>query len=297
MGHSLQALDTPLAFEKAVLGMNMPENELKRLETELKIRGFSQETVKAYMSHNVRFLGYARKEPALVDEGDIKGYLAYLIADRKLSSSSVALVRSALIFFYNQILGRGFSAIKTPKIHRKFPPVLSKSEIKALLDACLSHKSRLLIQFMYSAGLRISECINIRMEDVDFGENLCIVRQGKGKKDRITLLSKDLAVSLQDYSAKEKMSSGLIFTNRHGLALSARNVQKIVSSAAKRAGIKKRVTPHKLRHSFATHLLESGVSIRVIQELLGHSNLQTTQIYTRVSKENIKGVISPLDSL
>jgi len=275
----------------------MPKSELNKLEIELKIRGFSQETVKAYMSHNARFLGYIKKEPALIDEEDIKGYLAYMMADRKLSSSSVALVRSSLLFFYNQVLGRGFSAIKTPKIHRKFPPVLSKSEIKVLLDACLNPKSRLLIEFMYSAGLRISECINLRMEDVDFKENLCIVRQGKGKKDRITLLSKDLAESLQNYYSRENISSGLIFFNKQGRALSARNVQKIVSSAAKRAGIKKKVTPHKLRHSFATHLLEAGVSIRIIQELLGHSSLQTTQIYTRVSKETIKGVVSPLDSL
>ncbi|MFH0870240.1 MAG: site-specific tyrosine recombinase/integron integrase [archaeon] len=275
----------------------MPESELKKLETELKIRGFSQETVKAYMSHNARFLVYIKKESALVDEDDIKSYLAYLIADRKLSPSSVALVRSSLLFFYNQILRRGFSAIKTPKIHRKFPPVLSKPEIKALLDACLNPKSRLLIEFMYSAGLRISECINLKTEDIDFGENLCIVRQGKGKKDRITLLSKELIESFKRYSSKEKISSGLIFSNKQGRALSARNVQKIVSAAGKRAGIKKRVTPHKLRHSFATHLLEAGVSIRVIQELLGHSNLQTTQIYTRVSKENIKGVVSPLDLL
>jgi integrase/recombinase XerD len=272
-------------------------NALKKLETELKIRGFSQETIKAYTRHNSGFLGFIKKDPGDISEDDIKSYLAYLMSDKKLSSSSVALVRSSLLFFYNQVLSKGFSGIKTPKIQRNPPAVLSKEEVKSLIDACLNDKSRLLIQFLYSSGLRVSECINLRVEDIDFNENICFVKQGKGKKDRSTVLSGNLASDLKKYFEKESLDSGIIFRNREGKVLSARNLQKIVSSAAKRAGIKKIVTPHKLRHSFATHLLDSGVSIRVIQELLGHSNLQTTQIYTRVSREHIRGVRSPLDDL
>ncbi|MBW2990713.1 tyrosine-type recombinase/integrase [Candidatus Woesearchaeota archaeon] len=270
---------------------------LKKLETELKIRGFSSETVKAYTRHNKAFLGFIKKTPVSVSEQDLKAYLAYLVSDKKLSSGSVALVRSSLLFFYNQVLGKGFSSIKTPKIQRNPPEVLSKHEIKALLDACVSKKSRLLIELLYSSGMRVSECLDLRIENIDFNERICNVKQGKGRKDRITMLSEQLALSLKAFLEEKKVSEGLIFMNKQGKALSARNVQKIVSSAAKRAGISKNVSPHKLRHSFATHLLDSGVSIRVIQELLGHSNLQTTQIYTRVSRDHIKGVKSPLDDL
>jgi len=232
-----------------------------------------------------------------VSEDDVKAYLAYLISDKKLSASSVALVRSSLLFFFNQVLGKGFSSIKTPKIQRNPPAVLSKGEVKALIDACVNEKSKLLVQLLYSSGLRISECLNLMVEDLDFNENICVVKQGKGKKDRVTLLSESLGVELKKYLEAKDCSSGILFRNKKGSALSVRNAQKIVSSAAKRAGIKKNVTPHKLRHCFATHLLDSGVSIRVIQELLGHSNLQTTQIYTRVSREHIRNVKSPLDDL
>ena len=273
------------------------EDLLRKLETELKIRGFSQETVKAYRRHSTSFLKYANKSPDFVSEDDIKAYLAYLISDKKLSASSVALVRSSLLFFFNQVLGKGFSSIKTPKIQRNPPAVLSKAEVKALIDACANKKSKLLVQLLYSSGLRVSECINLKIEDLDFDEGICIVKQGKGKKDRATLLSETLEVEIRSYLKAKDYSSGLLFRNKQGSALTVRNAQKIVSSAAKRAGIKKIVTPHKLRHSFATHLLDAGVSIRVIQELLGHSNLQTTQIYTRVSKEHIKSVKSPLDDL
>lgn len=270
--------------------------ELKKLETELKIRGFSPETLKAYTIHNSAFLVFIKKEPSLVSEDDLKSYLAYLLSDKKLSSSSVALVRSALLFFYNQVLSKGFSGIKTPKIQRKNPSVLSRHEIKALIDACHNPKSKLLVKLMYASGLRVSECVNLRIEDLNLDEGVCTVRQGKGKKDRITLCPNSIISSLDSFLGRNQ-TSGFIFQNRLGKALTTRNVQKIVCAAAKRAGIRKQVTPHKLRHSFATHLLEAGTNIRVIQELLGHSNLQTTQIYTHISRENIKGVNSPLDKL
>lgn len=273
------------------------EDFLRKLETELKIRGFSQETVKAYTRHNAGFAKFINKAPDSVAEDDLKAYLAYLISDRKLSSSSVALVRSALLFSFNQVLNRGFSSIKTPKIQRNPPAVLSKEEIKSLIDACLNDKSRLLILLLYSSGLRVSECLKLRVEDLDFKGKACVVKQGKGNKNRVTVLSETFAEQLKAYLNKQKIEEGAIFMNKGGEVFSVRNAQKIVSGAAKRAGIKKEVTPHKLRHTFATHLLDAGVSIRVIQELLGHSNLQTTQIYTRVSREHIKNVKSPLDDL
>jgi len=273
------------------------EDCMKKLGTERKPSGFSQETVKAYTRHNAGFAKFINKAPDSVLEDDLKSYLAYLISHKKLSSSSVALVRSALLFSYNEVLNKGFSSIKTPKIQRNPPAVLTKDEVKSLIDACFNDKSRLLVLLLYSSGLRVSECLNLRVEDLDFKGKACIVKQGKGKKDRVTVLSETFAEQLKTYLNKKKIEEGAIFMNRNGKIFSARNAQKIVVSAAKRAGIRKIVTPHKLRHSFATHLLDAGVSIRVIQELLGHSNLQTTQIYTRVSREHIRNIKSPLDDL
>jgi integrase/recombinase XerD len=276
----------------------MEQNELlQKLETELKIRGFSKETVKAYLFHNSKFMHFISKQPDAVAEDDLKLYLANLISDRKLSPASVALVRSSLLFAYNQIMNKAISGIKTPKIQRKNPIILTKEEIKLMINKSLNDKSRLLIQVLYSSGLRVSECLNLALEDIEFSQGICNVRQGKGNKDRITVISKGLLDTLRTYLESNKIASGMIFRNRSGGRLTERNVQKIVAATAKRAGITKKVTPHKLRHSFATHLMESGVSIRVIQELLGHSNLQTTQIYTHVSRENIKGIISPLDTI
>lgn len=270
---------------------------IKKLETELKIRGFSQETVKSYSYHNSRFLIFLGKQPDLAQEDDVKLFLANLIADKSLSPASVALARSAILFGQNQILKKSITGIKTPKIQRKNPAILSKDEIKELIKVCKNQKSALLIKFLYSSGLRVSECLNLKLEDIDFEEGICNVVQGKGKKDRITIISNKLLDELKDYCLKNSISEGFIFINIDGKPIGVRNVQKIISLSAKRAGIKKQVTPHKLRHSFATHLLEAGVSIRIIQELLGHSNLQTTQIYTRVSRENIKGIRSPFDDL
>ena len=275
------------------------ENEelLKKLETELKIRGFSSKTVDAYLFHNTKFLAFSGKEPTSVEEDDIKAYLASLISDRALSPATVALVRSSLLFAYNQVLKKGFMGIKTPKIERRHPPVMTKEEVKQLISACQNAKSRLLVEFMYASGMRVSEAVALKVEDIDFTDGMCTVRQGKGKKDRLTILSKGLLAEVRLYLEQESQPNGFIFKNREGQPLTPRNVQKIVALAAKNAGIRKKVTPHKLRHSFATHLLEAGVSIRIIQELLGHSNLQTTQIYTQVSKESLRGIESPHDAL
>ena len=276
----------------------MPEDELlKKLGTELKIRGFSIETVKAYTRHNANFLKRIGKPVAQVTEDDIKDYLAYLISDKKMNPSSVALVRSSLLFFFNQVAGRSFVAIKTPKIIRNAPEVLTKEEVKALIASCGNEKSRLLIQLLYSSGLRVSECLNMRVENLDFKENICNVKKGKGKKDRMTLLSVNLAQQLQDYLKRERISSGFVFRNRKDGSICVRNAQKIVSNAAKRAGIKKEVTPHKLRHSFATHLLQSGTDIRTIQSLLGHSDVKTTEVYTHIVKNGPHGVGSPADRI
>ena len=269
---------------------------MDELKIELKLRGFSENTIKAYVRHNSRFLDYIKKPVDQVEEQDIKNYLAYLIADKKLAPSTIALVRAALKFYYDEMLSKNIVHVKTPKSTKKLPVVLTKYEVKDLIKAASTKKSRLIIMLLYSSGLRLSEALNLKVKDLELSRGMGWVRGGKGAKDRMFIISEKLAKELSKYIKKNKIED-LLFPNRKGEPLSPNNIQKIVETAAKNAGIDKKVSPHTLRHSFATHLLESGVGIRQIQELLGHANLQTTQIYTKVSTEELRKIKSPLDSL
>ena len=269
---------------------------LKRLETELKIRGFSPKTLKAYVSHNKKFLEFCGKDAEEADEGDIKNYIAHLL-DKGHKVASVSLAMSAIRFLHEEMLGKGiFAKIKLPKAEKKLPIVLSKEEIKKMLDATENVKHKLLIAFLYSSGARVSEAVNMKIDDLDLNERMGIVRAGKGKKDRNIILSESLVRDLRQYLERRNDQNPYVFAvkDRH---IAVRQAQRIVNDAASRAGIKKRVFCHALRSSFATHLLEAGTDIRVIQELLGHSNLATTQRYTKVSREHLRKVKSPMDDL
>lgn len=270
---------------------------MRALETELKLRGFSTKTINTYCYQNEKFLEFIKKEQKDVTEEDIKNYLAHLMTEKEFVNSSLALVKTALKFYYDELLKMNLINFKTPKIVRSLPEILTKEEVKQLLSLITHTKSRIIIKLLYSSGIRASECLNLKVEDLDLKEKVGWVREGKGGKDRMFILSDEVCRELEDYFKAHNLSGGLIFLGKGGKPLTARNVQKIVKNAAKKAGLKKRVTPHKLRYSFATHLLEAGTDIRIIQELLGHSNLQTTQIYTQVSQEQMKKVKSPLDDL
>lgn len=277
---------------------------LKRLDNELKLRGYSKKTISAYQTHNKKFLDYISKSPEDVDEDDIKSYLGYIMTDKEQKPSSVNLVISALKFFYIKIIKKEelFKNISAPKLEKKLPTVLSKSEIKSLIESIKNKKHRLLIEMMYSSGLRVSEAVNVKIDDLNLNEKIGKVVSGKGKKDRLFILSSQLIIHIEKYLAsREKKgitSKYLFYSNKDkDMNMSIRQAQKIINVTAKKAGINKRVFCHALRSSFATHLLESGVDIRVIQELLGHSNIATTQRYTKVSTDQIKKVKSPLDNL
>jgi integrase/recombinase XerD len=267
---------------------------LDNLDTELKLRGFSPQTIKTYRFHNEKFLDHVNKQEDQIGEADIKAYLANLISDQQAASSTIALAKAALKFYYDDVLKKNIVNIKTPKIAKKLPVVLNKEEVKNLIGAAKTKKSELLIKMLYASGLRVSELVNMKKGDLELAQKTGWVRKGKGAKDRMIILSENLVEEFQKYLPV--ITSEFVFVGRKG-PLSVRNVQKIISKTAKRAGITKKVTPHTLRHSFATHLLEDGTDIRVIQELLGHSNLQTTQIYTQISSEQKKKVKSPLDTV
>jgi site-specific recombinase XerD len=187
--------------------------------------------------------------------------------------------------------------IKRPKKEKRIPSVLTKEEVKILINSLDTKKSKLMASLMYACGFRVSELVNLKIKDLNFEEKIGSVRQGKGKKDRIFNIPEFLLEDLKIQAEKQKEEKKeYLFTGPKG-RLSERNLQKIISKAAKRAGIKKDVHCHTLRHSFATHLLENGTDIRTIQVLLGHSSISTTELYTHISRQQLKNVKSPIDQL
>ncbi|MEM0465113.1 MAG: tyrosine-type recombinase/integrase [Candidatus Pacearchaeota archaeon] len=269
------------------------EDFLKRISTEMKIAKLSPYTIRNYLINNKNLLEYSKKSPEEITEIDIKNYIADKMSDK--SSVSNILFLSSIKFAYMTIFGKDpTDKIKRPKNEKKIPNVLTKEEIIKLFNSAKSKKSKLMLKILYSSGLRVSELVNLKPQDLNLEENMGWVRCGKGKKDRIFFISKKLSNQLKKYLKKRESWKYLFSKNK---PLTTRNVQKIVSKLAKRSGINKKVTPHTLRHSFATHLLDSGVDIRKIQTLLGHSSISTTQIYTHISSEQLKSIKNPLDNL
>ena len=273
------------------------EKYLDRLEIELKLRGFSKRSINTYFTNVKLFLSQLKKDAKETMEEDIKLYFAELIANGRLSPRSIAVKKASLKFFYEEILNKKIINLKTPKIPKSIPVFLTRDEIKSLFNSASSKKSLLIMRLIYSTGLRVSECVNLKIGDLELDEGIGWVRRGKGAKDRAIFFSKLLIDELKKYIQTLAESEIYLFPSRDGWHLSTRNIQKIIKLAAKKAKIPKKVTAHKLRHSFATHNLDKGVDIRIIQELLGHSDLSTTQIYTHVSKEQLKKVKNVLDEL
>lgn len=265
---------------------------LKKIEIEVRLRGFSPLTSKMYVLYNKQFFDKYNIEPLQVTEDNIKLYLSSKM-DQGLSTKSIALIKSALLFFQNEILKRKFE-IKTPKIQKSTPVVLTKEEIKKLFSVVKNPKHKLMFQLYYGSGLRLSEATTLRVKNFDFIERVIWIRNGKGGKDRMTIMSQMMSNKIQEFT-QYLNKDNFIFTNKKGDPLSPRTIQKVIEKARVESNMTKDVHIHTLRHSFATHLLEAGVDIRYIQSLLGHSSLETTQIYTNVSNNELKKISSPLD--
>ena len=268
-------------------------NVLKKIEVELKLRGFSNQTSKMYLFYNRQFLIFSKKDIDEITEEDIKSYLVEKLTEDNLTAKSISLIKSALMFFYNEILNKKFE-IKTPKIKKTTPVVLTKEEVKKLFEVVINSQYKLMLELYYSSGLRLSEVIHLKKRDLDFEQNVIWIRNGKGGKDRMSILSKSVSKELKKF-CESKKNENFVFTNRKGNPYNPRTIQLAIKKAKEKAGIEKDIHIHSLRHSFATHLLEDGVDIRKIQELLGHSSLETTQIYTKISNQQLKNIKSPLD--
>ena len=272
------------------------EEFLKKIEVELKISKNSEHTLRNYINANSKFLEFTKKSPEQIEEDDVKNYIAENLSDR--SSSSIALFLSALKYAYHTILKKDITLnMKRPKKERRLPTVLTKGEILNLINSINNKKSKLMVSLIYACGLRVSELTSLKINDLNFTENIIHLKQAKGKKDRIVNIPLSLLELLKEYIEHQKqINQEFLFSGPKG-RLSSRNLQKIVSKAAQKTGLKKEVHVHTLRHSFATHLLENDVDIRKIQELLGHASLSTTQLYTHISREELKKIKSPLDNL
>ncbi len=247
---------------------------LNKLSEELKLRKYSRMTEKSYISININFI---RSELSPRE---------FLL---KYSDKSRSYIRSAyfaLKFFHEAVLNQKFDEkIPLAKNKGKLPIVLNKDEVNKMFESTLNLKHRLVLMFLYYTGIRLNEIVNIKWEDTDFQRDIIHLKTTKGEKERIIFLHDKLKRFIEYFNIKSK---GFVFLSNLGKKYDKRTIQMIVRHAARKAGIGKRVTPHTLRHSFATHLLEAGADIRHIQKLLGHSNLQTTQIYTHVANKDIK---------
>jgi len=272
------------------------EEFLRKLEIELKISKNSQYTVRNYMSANLDLFNFCKKQPEQIAEEDVKSFMSENLSDK--ASSSIVLFLAAIRYSFSNLLGKDITNnIKRPKKEERIPSVLTKEEVKKLIDTLDNKKSKLIISLIYAAGLRVSELLNLQVNDLNFQEKIGYVKQGKGRKDRVFNIPEFLIDELKIQAENQKSrQEEPLFSGNKG-KLSSRNIQKIVRLAGKKADIQKQISPHTLRHSFATHLLESGVDIRKIQELLGHKDLSTTQIYTHISNEELKKVKSPLDEI
>lgn len=275
---------------------------LATLVQELIIRGFSKRTIKSYFSHNQRFLDFVGKSAKEVNSQDIKNYLLYL-KSKKYSNTSLNNVISALKFYYRQVLKRRlFFDIKRPKKEKFLPVILSKVEIIKIINSTKNLKHKLLLSLLYGSGLRVSEVVRLKISDINISSKSVLVKAGKGQKDRYTLLSQNSIELLEVYLQKKSPCQGgfrglnkdYLFTGIKN-HLSQRSAQKIFSQALLAASVQKKATCHSLRHSFATHLLESGVDVRYIQKLLGHNSIKTTEIYLKVANNFLQNIKSPLD--
>lgn len=271
---------------------------LNSIETELKLKGYSSNTLKSYLGHIKNLiLHFEGENLSGLSSEDLRLYFVNL--KDKNSSSNTNQAISAIKFLYSKVFRceKQISFLSRPKREKKLPKVLSIEEVSELLSSLKNLKHKTILSLVYSAGLRVSEVVRLRVEDIDCERMLIHISQAKGGKDRYTILSKVVLEQLREYFKRYRPIGWIFPGEDDNKCITERSVQKIFEKARMEAGIKKDVSVHSLRHSFATHLLEGGTDLRYIQELLGHQSSKTTEIYTHVSKKELGRIKSPLDNL
>jgi len=271
----------------------------EQMKMDLELKGYSPKTQAAYLGYMKNFARYFGRSPAKMGEKEIREYLYHLVTGKQVSTSSINGAYSALKFFYQTVLQGNWNIAKIPrtKVRKKLPIVLDGSEIKQLFAVTTNLKHRAILMITYSAGLRVSETAHLKVSSIDSKRMQLRIAQGKGNKDRYTLLSPVALDLLRDYWRQYRPFSWLFPGRLPDRPISTRAIQKTFENAKRKAGIQKPATVHTLRHSFATHLLEAGTDIYRVQKLMGHTTPKTTTIYIHLRRQDLLKVVSPLDSL
>jgi len=271
----------------------------RRMIEDMTLRNFAPHTIQVYVERVVTFARYYNVSPQDLGPEQIRAYLLYLVQQRHVSWSYFNQARCALQFLYRVTLGKDWvvEAVACPKQQKKLPIILSLDELVRFFKAVTNLKHRAILMTTYAAGLRLSEVRHLRVDDIDSQRMVIRIRQAKGHKDRYVMLSPRLLAILRQYWKAVRPRNYLFPGADPDRPINPRTVQEVCKAALRAAGIKKKVTVHTLRHSFATHLLEAGTDLRTIQILLGHQNLGTTARYLHISTAALKATHSPLDAL
>jgi site-specific recombinase XerD len=298
--NNLKLLKLIFSDEKVIEESGVIDPVFYQMHQELKLKGYSHKTIKSYLGHIKRFSEYLSITLNEVGTDDVKSYIVYLMEQKECSHSFANQAISSIKFLWTKVLLKSnypIELLSRPKMQKKLPKVLSKEEVLDILMALKNEKHKTLLYMIYSAGLRVGEVVRLQIDDIDSKRMLIHIRQGKGRKDRYTILSEVTLKQLRKYYSIYKPEKWLFPGGNNSDFLTERSVQKVFENACMKAKIKKKVTVHCLRHSFATHLLEGGTDLRYIQELLGHNSSKTTEIYTHVTTKNLGNIKSPLDNM
>jgi integrase/recombinase XerD len=284
-----------ILFEKCEIN----DKVISEYQDFMKLKAYSWQTQKLYIGHLKRFISFVDMDLIKVENSDIRKYILFLMENNKHSKSFIDQAVSVIKLLYKQVLPKVDIISNIPRARKdsKLPSVLSQIEVLQILQATNNEKHKTVLFLVYSAGLRVGEVVRLKPEDIESTRMLIKVNKGKGGKDRYTLLSHIALEQLRKYYKLYKPEQWLFVGSKAGDHITERTVQRIFENCCIKAKISKDVSIHTLRHSFATHLLESGVDLRYIQELLGHASSKTTEIYTHVTQKNISEILSPLDKL
>lgn len=275
-------------------------SDVKKLMFEMEYRNFSTSTISTYCDCMMVLEAKINKPLHTITTEELKSFLHFLLIEKKSSVSYINQNISAFKIFTQDVLKQPWDGIKIkrPRREKKLPTVLSVNEVENLLSSTRNLKHRAMLMLMYSAGLRKSELLQMKPKAIDSERMVVNITQGKGRKDRLSILSPKTLEILRLYYQVERPKIYLFEPNGNpGMCISDRTLDHIVKKNAQKAGIKKDISSHTLRHSFATHLLEAGVNLRLIQEFLGHTSLKTTSIYLHLTNVNPKSIVSPLESM
>lgn len=275
------------------------KNEIKIFENKLKVQRYAEASIRNYNSAVKRFLSLAIKKykiPNEIDEAVIERYIIWLIEEKNASRSFQINELSGITKYFDLVYNIKFDLkhLYPKRKENTLPKYISKKEVKLMIDKTENIKHKCIIMMLYSGGLRLSELLNLRVYDIDSDNMIIHINKSKGNKDRKVMLSEKLLAELRQYYKSFKPKE-FLFEGQKGGIYSSKSVQAIVKNAASKANIKKKVTPHILRHSFATHLIENGTDMRYVQDLLGHGSIKTTEIYNRVTDVTKSKIKSPLD--